>query len=179
MTEDQIVQGCRCGDREAQRALYALTSDRVYRLVLRMTRNEDDAFDLAQDAYLRAFERIDQFDGSSTIATWIYQIAINEALQFLRRRRTRERGLRSHERALKSELQVEEPDTRLDVQEAVACLPDAERALVVLRYFEGFDYAEMGQILGKPPGTIASGLNRARESLRRLLRGERSLAEET
>ncbi|GMU23831.1 MAG: hypothetical protein AMXMBFR13_39090 [Phycisphaerae bacterium] len=179
MTEDQVIQGCRRGDREAQRTLYALTSDRVYRLVLRMTRNEDDAFDLAQDAYLRAFERIDQFDGGSTIATWIYQIAMNEALQFLRRRRTHERGLRRHEKALRSELQVEEPDARLDVQEAVARLPDAERALVVLRYFEGFDYAEMGRILGKPPGTIASGLNRARESLRRMLRGEQSLAEET
>lgn len=177
VTEEQIVEGCRQGNREAQQALYALTSDRVYRLLLRMTRNEDDAFDLAQDVYVRAFERISQFDGGSAIGTWIYQIATNEALQYLRRRKAREQGLRKHDDTLKRELQVGEPDARLDVREAVARLPEADRLLIVLRYFEGLDYAEMAQILAKPAGTIASGLNRARESLRSLLQGKQTLSE--
>lgn len=169
VTDDQIIEGCRRGDREAQRTFYAQTSERVYRLLARMTRNEQDAFDLAQDTYLRAFERIHQFDGAAALSTWLYQIALNEALKFLRKRKQRDAGLRRNERSFKTELLTEDSDVRLDIQEAVSQLPEAERALIVLRYFEGMGYAEMAQVLDKSQGTIASGLNRARERLRELL----------
>lgn len=150
--------------------LYAQTSERIYRLLLRMTRNEQDAFDLAQDAYMRAFERIHQFDGTSALSTWLYQVAVNEALQFLRKRKQRGEGLRRNEASFKAELHREDLDVRLDIRDAVSELPEVERTLIVLRYFEGLGYAEMAQVLGKSPGTIASGLNRARESLRKILK---------
>ena len=88
MTEDQLVSGCRAGDRLAQRTLYERTSERIYRLLLRLTRDHEDASDLAQSVYLRVFERIGQFDGQSQLTTWVYRIALNEALQHLRRRKT-------------------------------------------------------------------------------------------
>ncbi len=78
--ERQIVAGCKQGDREAQRQLYDLTSERIHRLMLRMTRSADDAFDLTQEAYMRAFTQIGQFDGRSSLGTWLYRIAVNQAL---------------------------------------------------------------------------------------------------
>ncbi len=69
MTEQELVERCREGDREAQRELYDRTSGPVYRLLLKMTASPDDAFDLAQETYLKAFTRINQFDGRSSVAT--------------------------------------------------------------------------------------------------------------
>ena len=85
-SERQLIDGCRRGDREAQRRLYEETSQKIYRLMLRMTRHSDDAFDLTQEAYVRALSQIDQFDARSSLTTWLYRIAVNQALQFLRRR---------------------------------------------------------------------------------------------
>ena len=172
VTEAEIVQHCRQGDRQGQRELYALTSDRIHGLLLRMTGDPDDAFDLAQETYLRAFDRIGQFDGGSSVATWLYRIAVNEALQFLRRRKRGEKALQVRkERAIRATT-TDKTDAKLDVADAVADLPETERALVVLRYYQGLSYAEMARVLDKPPGTIASGLNRARALLQERLSGE-------
>ncbi len=172
MTESQIIQGCRQGDRTAQHELYARTSDRIYRLLLRMTRNPEDAFDLTQDTYLRVFRNIDRFDATASITTWVYRIAVNEALQFLRRRKRGDRAIRQHGQAAQGASESRAADVRLDVEQAVAELPELERALVILRYFEGLSYAEMAAALARPPGTIASGLNRARSLLREYLEPE-------
>jgi RNA polymerase sigma-70 factor (ECF subfamily) len=168
VNEAEIVELCRRRDRRGQQALYALTCDRVYRVLVRLTRNPDDAFDLAQDTYLRAFQRIDQFDAASSVATWIYRIAVNEGLQFLRRRGRHLRVVGELETP-QSQSAAAASDTRMDVEQALERLPDEERALLVLRYYEGLDYAEMARVLEKPPGTIGSGLNRARRLLREVL----------
>lgn len=166
LTDVQLAEACRRGDRQAQRLLYDRCADRVYRLLLRMTGNPDDAFDLAQDTFIRAFQNIGTFDGASSLSTWIYRIAINEALQ-MRRRRERGRAASQARRGPSGDLA--DPDLRLDVAAALERLPEPDRALIVLRYMEGLSYAEMAAILAKPPGTIASGLNRARRALRDIL----------
>ncbi len=169
VTEAELMEGCRRGEREAQRELYARTADRTYRVLLRMTRNADDAFDLAQETYLRAFERMGQFKGTSSLGTWVYRIAVNEGLQFLRRRKT---GIGAVERraALAEQANgASAADSRLDLAEAIDRLPDAERTLVILRHFEELDYAEIARVMEIPAGTVASGLNRARRMLREML----------
>ncbi len=165
----ELVERCRRRDREAQRQLYDRCADRVYRVLRRMTRNPDDAFDLAQDTFIRVFEKIDTFDATSSLTTWVYRIAVNEALQFLRRRRLSARTLLRLGRALPESAPTVAADSQLDVSEALTRLPDAERVLIVLRYVEGLSYNEMAFILQKPAGTIASGLNRARQALRAIL----------
>ena len=172
VTESELVELCRQGNREAQRELYVRTSDRIYGLLLRFTGNADDAFELAQDTYIRVFSNMHKFDGTSAIATWIYQIAINEARQFLRRHRRY--GEKLGELQQRQERTRSEPNTdnRLDVEEALAKLPADEKEMIVLRHYEGMSYAEMAKVLDKPQGTIASGLNRAREMLRGYLEPE-------
>ena len=78
--ERELVEGCRRQDRSAQRQLHDLTSDKTHRLMRWMTRNEGDAFDLTQDASVRAFTPIEQFDGRSPVATWPCRITVNQAL---------------------------------------------------------------------------------------------------
>lgn len=167
MIADETVQKCREGDRDAQRELYARTSDQVYRLLLRMTGSSEDAFDLSQETYLKVFARIDAFEGTSSVSTWIYRIAVNEALQHLRWRQRHARKMQ----AMASTIEADERPKNagiaaIDVHQALAAIPDQERALIVLRHFDGLSYEEIGKVLDKPSGTIASALNRARHMLR-------------
>jgi RNA polymerase sigma-70 factor (ECF subfamily) len=166
VTDKELTARCRRREREAQRVLYERCGDRIYRLLLRMTHNADDAADLTQETFIRAFEKIGTFGGTSSLTTWVYRIAVNEALQFLRRRRTEERAAMRVSQGLSTTAPSDRGDTRLDVTEALARIPDDDRALLVLRYIEGLSYNEMAEVLNKPAGTIASGLNRARQLLR-------------
>jgi RNA polymerase sigma-70 factor (ECF subfamily) len=126
------------------------------------------------------FARIGQFDGSSRIETWVYRVAVNEGLQFLRRRKTGDRVIRG--RAFAGERGDGEgaaADVRLDVEVALARLPEEERTLLLLRYYQGLNYAEMAEVLEKPPGTVAWGLNRARRMLGELLGADFRVAKES
>ena len=168
MTEDQLVSGCRAGDQVAQRTLYDQTSERIYRLLLRLTRDHEDARDLAQSVYLRVFERIRQFDGQSQLATWVYRIALNEALQHLRRRK-----MHLAHRAGLAHAAASKPRANgladVEIRDALDSLPADDRAVVLLRHMEGLSYAEIADLLGWPAGTVASRLNRARTRLRELM----------
>lgn len=173
-----MLQGCRRGERAAQHELYAHTSERIYRVLLKITRNSERAFDLAQETYLKAFSRIEQFDGRSSLATWLYRIAVNEALYAARRAAVAE----SANEALRNPQSMNSTDdpsaTRLDVAEALAQLPESDRVILVLRYQEGLDYAAITEITGLADGTIASRLNRARRRLRNFLKSGYAAGEE-
>jgi RNA polymerase sigma-70 factor, ECF subfamily len=169
VTDLELAHRCAQGDRESQRLLYDRHCDRVYRILYRMSGNADNALDLAQEAFIRVFEKIHTFDGGSTLMTWIYRIAVNEALQSRRRENRTAKAL-----GLLAENQANRPSASADDRggealNALTLLPEAERKLLVLRYIEELTYDEMARVLEKPPGTIASGLNRARQMLRRIL----------
>lgn len=179
MTDAELIKGCKRGDREAQQELYVRTSEKIYGLLLRMTRNPDAAFDLAQDAYLRAFSRIGQFNGESSLATWLYRIAVNEALQFLRRKKPLELVKRSENEFPTGVDDAEKIDARLDLDEALRRMYPEDRAILLLRYQEGLDYRDIAAVLDCPAGTVASRLNRARHSVRELLAGAYETVEES
>jgi len=179
LNESEMVERCRRGERAAQRRLYELTSGSVFRLCRRITGNEDDAFDLAQDTYLRAFERIAEFEGTARVTTWLFRIAFNEALQF-RRRQGRETARRPL--SAKSNTNESADDAtvrRLDVESALATLPMEERITLLLRYQEGLDYREIAEVLECSSGTVGSRLNRARIRLRDKLQKSYDSREET
>lgn len=164
--ERKLVEGCQRQDRSAQRQLYDLTSEKIYRLMLRMTRNADDAFDLTQDAYVRAFTQIDQFDGRSSVATWVYRIAVNQALQFLRRARTGRDKLDVVRQTVSASIDDQRLITQIDVRGVLATLDPDEQAILLLRYHEGHSYEQIADVLGCAEGTVASRLNRARLKLK-------------
>lgn len=169
MDEAEVIERCRRGEPDARREFYEQYSERIYRLALRMMRNADDAFDVTQDAFVRAFAGIESFDGRSGLGTWLYRIAVNEALQRLRRRRIEQKHLKLLEREVQSrqprDLDVDGPD----LETALAELSDQSRTILLLKYQEGLDYARIAQVLGCAAGTVASRLSRARDQLRQLL----------
>jgi RNA polymerase sigma-70 factor (ECF subfamily) len=169
MTDQELLEGCRRRDRQAQRELFLRTSERIHRLLLRITGRAEDASDIAQDTYVRAFANIAQFDGKSSLATWLYRIAVNEALQFLRRGRRIAARRAEVAVAPTSESETDATAARLDVHEALAMLTETDRAMLLLRYQEGLDYRQIATVVGCADGTVASRLNRARDRLRGLL----------
>lgn len=179
ITEHELVVRCKNGERDAQHALYVQTSERVYRLLVRMTRSSETAADLAQETYLKAFSAIATFDERSAVHTWLYRIAVNEALQWLRRRKPA---------TLDPEVAAACPDprnnghetaTRLDLEAAMAALDPIDRAILLLRYQEGLDYRAIADVADIAMGTVASRLNRARDRIRGLLGDFAPAREET
>jgi len=183
--ESSLTARCRDGDREAQYELYDQTVTGIHHLLLKMTGNAEDAFDITQDTYIKAFAAIERFDGRSTIDTWLYRIAVNEALQFFRRgkREQRKREQLAGTVAQSSETPDSGSDERstmkMDVVSALAELDPDDRAILLLRYQEGLDYGALAEVLDCPAGTIASRLNRARRRIREKLEKDYGNDEET
>lgn len=169
VTEAELLDGCRKGDREAQRKLYEATSERIYRLLLKMTRRPETAFDLAQDTYVLAFTRIAQFNGQSSLSTWLYRIAVNAALQFLRRAEPAQLESDVVTRASDNGSEIDRVAAAVDLESVMSRMDAADRTILLLRYVEGLDYQAIAEVLECPGGTVASRLNRARQRARELL----------
>ncbi|TWU39870.1 ECF RNA polymerase sigma factor SigE [Novipirellula aureliae] len=166
----QDVQSAAAGDRTAQRLIYEATSDRVFRLMVRMV-GQQDADDLTQQTFVRAFTKLDQFNGESKFETWLYRLATNEALQHLRRekhRRTKELVVEPTARHID---QVEQYERAATVRTALDRLDPELRAIFTLKEESGLSYQEIAVTLGIPEGTVGSRLNRARRELRTLIDG--------
>lgn len=178
MSEAALLEGCRRGERAAQKELYELHVERIYRLALRMTGDADNAFDVVQETFIRAFAGVGSFDGRSSLGTWLYRIATNEALSFFRRNAVRERHLRvvAEQRDEPADRQGGSIDD--DVSDALSKLSDYDRAVLLLKYQENLSYDEIAATLDCAPGTVASRLNRARARLRKTLDGYHKLSEE-
>ncbi len=178
MDEAELVEGCQRGDRAAQHQLYERYGERIYRLTLRLTGNAQDAFDLTQETFVRAFQRIAAFDGRAGVGTWLYRIATNEALQLFRRRRTEQRHLQAFAEQKAAAADPTSAPSRLEIDDALARLSESHRAILILRYQEGLSYDEIAEALDVAPGTVASRMNRARAQLRAILAGEPSTPKE-
>lgn len=163
-----LLTGCRAGDRSAQRRLYDMCHSSVYRVMVRMV-GAQEADDLTQQVFLQVFRKMDQFAEHAEFATWLYRLAMNEALQQLRRRH-RWRFLRLRQKPTSratSPMQREEDRELLD--RALLKIDPELRATFVLREIEGQSYREISDTLGVPPGTVGSRLNRARRELQQRL----------
>ncbi|MGW8283071.1 MAG: RNA polymerase sigma factor [Gemmatimonadota bacterium] len=168
MNDRTLVQRVKEGDPAAERALYDAHVDRVYRLAYRMTGDENLARDLTQDAFVRAFDRIDSFRGDAALSTWLHTVTTSVVLNGLRKvRRIREREAEldaAHETA--QEDRRSEPDLRDRLHVAIAGLPDGYRKVFVMHDVEGYTHQEIAQALGVAEGTSKAQLSRARAKLR-------------
>jgi RNA polymerase sigma-70 factor, ECF subfamily len=150
----------------------------VYRLVLRLLRDEAEAEDVAQEVFVSAFKAIGDFRGDSALGTWLHRIAYNQALNRIkyRARRAREAqrplneiaaqaGTGLGEAPVTPDEVVQARETEGQVQRALAMLEEEQRALISLRDLDNMSYAEIGERTGLPIGTIKSKLHRARLAL--------------
>jgi RNA polymerase sigma-70 factor (ECF subfamily) len=173
-SERAAIEQARAGDGEAFRVLVEQHSRAVFRLAYRMTGNQQDAEDMVQETFLRAYRQIGRFDSRSTFSTWLCRIATNCSLDLLR---TRQRRREFDGAAAPSPVADEPAPDRLvlsqQVQQKVAAalaeLSPAERAAFVLRHFEGVSIGEISQVLGRPNGATRHSVFRAVQKLRRAL----------
>ncbi len=166
---EPIVFASQQGNAEAQRELYDRCQHSVYRLVVRMV-GVQAAPDVAQDAFLKTFRSLRQFSGRSRFETWLYRLAVNECLQFLRRARREPCERLSREPEDRSPDKADHLQHRELLEQALTRLDPDLRSVFLLREVEGLSYRELAEALGIPEGTVASRLNRARTELQGLLR---------
>jgi RNA polymerase sigma-70 factor (ECF subfamily) len=165
---EYVVTECRRGNREAQRQLYEHYHGRIHRLMLRMVGRED-AQDLSQQVFLRILQTIHQFKGQSRFETWLYRVAVNEALQHLRRRSRKRTAPLEYEPADHSPSPTRHSEEEELLEQALARLDPELRSLFLLREVEQLSYREIAAILDMNEGTVGSRLNRARELLQHRL----------
>lgn len=168
MTEPQLVQRVRDGDDSAARALYDMHVDRVFRICYRFAGEDHLAQDFTQEAFVRAFTKIDTFRGEAAFGTWLGSIATTVSLNGLRQ----VKRFRGREAELVDDFHADpsgpliEPDLDMKLGRAVDALPDGYRTVFLLHDLEGYTHEEIGEMLGIASGTSKSQLFRARNRLR-------------
>ena len=185
-TEDiQLVERVRAHDTEAFDILVNKYRERLYSVIYNMISNKEDALDLTQDSFIKAFQSINKFHGRSAFYTWLYRIAVNTALSFIRKNRFRrffsfekmqEDGVESvceREGIFAKNIEdrgifLKELQEKLNI--ALQKLSNRHRIVVVLREIEGLEHAEIAAILKCSEGTVRSRLHYAKEQLKGYLR---------
>ena len=168
-----IVARCQSGDMEAFETLYRQHSARIYTLACRMGGSPEDGEDLLQEIFLQAYRKIGTFKGDSSVGTWLYRLALNHCLDYVRSRQAKMNKLTETldaEASMEPIARRDTPIARLDLERAVERLPDGCREAFLLHDVEGFDHKEVGRLLGIAEGTSKSQVFKARMKLRALLR---------
>lgn len=151
----------------AQHELYQACSTDVYNLMVRMV-GIQDAVDLSQQVFLQVFRKIEQFDGRSKFKTWLYRLAVNEALQFLRKKKRIQQELK-HEPIDPKPSVVQTRDAQDMMESALDRLDPLLKTIFLLKEVEGMSYKEIADATNIPEGTVGSRLNRARRELKQIL----------
>jgi RNA polymerase sigma-70 factor (ECF subfamily) len=170
-----LVERCRNGDLGAFEELYQTHAGKLFSVACRILGNPNDAEDVLQEIFLSAHRKLDGFRGESALGTWLYRLATNHCLDYLR-----SRGARMNQvtEALDDDLAAargssqglaEQTVTKMDLERALARLPDGCRAAFVLHDVEGLEHREVAEALGIAEGTSKSQVHKARQRLRALL----------
>ena len=177
--ETELLRRAQRGDPQAFGALVERYQRRVVGVAFAVVHNQDDALELAQETFVRAFENLSKFESRSSFSTWLYRIAANLAIDF-RRREGRHTILRGED----AENEIQRlPSTRGDsfveasrgelsqrLRDALKELTPEHRAVILLREVEGLSYDEISEVLQVPRGTVMSRLHYARGHLRGILK---------
>lgn len=168
MSLTEIISGCKKQQRAAQSALFELKVDEVMNLCVRYLKNSHDAKDLVQEIFIRVFEKIKTYDPQKgTLGAWMIRIAINECLQFLRKRkRISLLGVVDDNDKIDGEELVLSNLTAKEIFAEVANLPDGYRIIFNLYVVEGFAHKEIAELLQISPSSSRSQLARAKATLR-------------
>jgi RNA polymerase sigma-70 factor (ECF subfamily) len=167
-----LVEKAQSGDSQAFEALYRRLVGRVYALCLRMARDAQRAEELTQDVFVRAWERLGSFRGESKFTTWLHRLAVNVVLQDGRskgRREAREELTADPGEYLGRVTEVF-PGTRMDLERAIASLPEGARKVLVLRDVYGYKYDEIAKMQDVALGTVKAQIHRARKMMREKLK---------
>lgn len=180
-----LIEAAAKGDARAFRSLVTRYQRKAYGVAYGIVRNPDDAREVVQDAFMRVYRHLDDFEGSASFGTWLYRIVHNLSIDLLRRRRNPGRAVEIDDRTdleggapeLLPWRGSSDPFQSLDrarlvaaMQEALDQLPEYHRAIILLREVDGLSYEEIAEVMEIPKGTVMSRLFHARRKMQRILR---------
>jgi RNA polymerase sigma-70 factor, ECF subfamily len=178
-----LVREARGGDTRAYGELVRRYQDRVYTLIYGLIQNHDDALDLTQDVFLRAYASLRHFREQAVFYTWLYRIALNACIDFNRRKKRHPEPCSLHDQLLvelgfepsdrrpasQPERALENKELGRRLRQAIQRLPEPQRIAVVLHDIEGLQHKEIAVLLNCPIGTVKSRIQRGRNELRMML----------
>jgi RNA polymerase sigma-70 factor, ECF subfamily len=170
--EADLIDRCKRQEPGAFEELYRLHAGRVYNLACRLTGCLSEGEDLMQDVFVQVFRKLDGFKGESAVGTWIYRLATNQCLDYLRGREAKARKLNDpieNEATLPVHVARPMKADRLDLERAIGRLAPGYRAAFVLHDVEGFEHQEVAEMLGIAEGTSKSQVHKARAKIREYL----------
>ena len=169
--EREAVEACQRGEREAFDRLVERFQRDIYRLCYRYVNNHEDANDVAQEVFLKAYRAIRRFRGDSSFSTWLYRIAVNTCLNFRSARKPEPQelpeALADPSLGVAASLESEERARR--VRDAIRRLPEKQRATLILKVYHDLTHEEVARILGSTVGTVKANLFHALGNLRKLV----------
>lgn len=182
MTDRELVEKAKAGDQDAFEQLVLDNQNRVYSLALRLVGDREEAADLAQEAFVKAWQGLSSFQGESSFATWLYRLTTNLCIDYIRKQKRREGvepavSLDDEEsgwaepidRDSDPHLLLEKSERSKALARGLEKLPDWQRRALVLRELSGLSYQEIGDALDIDLGTVKSRIARARLNLRKIL----------
>jgi len=167
----KLINACKQQNRTAQMTLYKRYVKAMYNTALRIIGDADDAEDITQEAFIKAFSKLDSYKGTASFGAWLKKIVVNESLSWLRTHKNLS--------CLDKQVKLIEPETEIEVNpekteiivllEAIKKLKDNYRVVINLHYLEGYDYEEMMQILDLSYANVRTLVSRAKKKLKQIL----------
>ncbi|NOX89571.1 MAG: sigma-70 family RNA polymerase sigma factor [Calditrichaeota bacterium] len=181
--DHELVRKAKAGDGKAYDALMQMYRDVVFSIVYRMVHNKQEAEDLTQETFIKAYNSINSFNEEYAFSTWLFKIATNHCIDFFRKRKlvtySMDQPIQYKDEEIKQEYPDYEPtiDTEMVaseksiiIRQAINKLPEKYRVAIILRHHEEKSYEEIAAILDLPLGTVKARIFRAREMLKKLLK---------
>ena len=152
-------------DAPAQEKIFNLYHNLVYSICLKITREVETAEDLSQECFIQIYKKIHLYKGEARLKTWIYRLAVNQCLMFLRKNKGAKHAPLEGEIGYSSD----QPDKRILLEKCLAQLPPGFRNTLLLFYIFGYSHEEVARIMSVSPGTVKSQIFKARHKMRRLI----------
>ncbi len=175
MFQIDIVEECKANNRRAQLKLYKQYCDGMFCVAMRFLKNADDAEDVIQEAFIKAFQKIEQFKGDVTFGAWLKRIVINKSIDFLKTKQQKLVELDEGYMHVEADenWSIADGISLDEVKQAIESLPDKYRYVVMMFLMEGFDHSEISQVLNISESACRTRLLRGKGFLKELLKDKR------
>ncbi len=170
---EELVNACLQGDRQAYYDLYRLYSKSMYNVGYRIVKDEEEAEDVLQEAFVSAFKNLNHYRGDATFGAWLKRIVVNKAINAMKKKKMERFPEEGQIEAAEEEEEPFEdfPFSVEHVRNAIEMLPDGYRMVLSLYLLEGYDHGEIAEILGISESTSKSQFNRSKKKLKEILMG--------